>query len=256
METKPLFDLQNKVAIVTGASQGIGFSLAETLADYGVNIVMVSRREAEGKKAAEKISERGVECLYFSADVSKKADVMNMVKVTSGHFPTIDILINSAGVNIRKPVLEFEEKEWDQIMDINLKGTFLCCQQVGKIMVQQKKGKIINISSISALTALWDRGVYATSKGGVSQLTKALALEWGPHGVNVNAIAPGVIVTPLTEKLLQKGSEQYEKHMRKIPMGRFGKPGDLQGCAVFLASGASDYITGQTIYIDGGWTIW
>ena len=144
----------------------------------------------------------------------------------------------------------------NQIMDINLKGTFLCCQQVGKIMVQQKKGKIINISSIAALAALWDRGPYCASKGGVSQLTRALALEWSPYGVNVNAIAPGVIVTALTEKLLQKGSEAYEQHMMKIPMGRFGKTDDLQGCVVFLASATSDYISGQTIFIDGGWTIW
>ena len=256
MEKKRLFDLKDKVAMVTGGSRGIGFSMAKTLADHSANIVVINRRKEEGQKAAEEIRKCGVKCLAIRADVSQKEDVVNMVKKSLEEFQSIDILINCAGINIRKPALEFEEEEWDKIIDINLKGTFLCCQQVGKTMVQRRKGKIITVSSIGSLTAMWDRGPYCASKAGVSQLTKTLALEWSPYNVNVNAIAPGVIVTPLTEKLLEKGTEQYEKHMAKIPMGRFGKREDLIGCVVFLASSASDYINGQTIFIDGGWTIW
>lgn len=256
MDLNELFSLKNKVAIVTGGSQGLGFAMAEALALAGARIVIVNRREAEGKIAAEKIRENDVECIAIPTNVSKKNEVVRMVDKALEHFGRVDILVNCAGINIRKPSLQFEESEWNEIMDINLKGTFLCCQEVGRLMVEQRSGKVINVSSIASLTAMELRAPYCASKAGVSQLTKVLALEWGPYNVNVNAIAPGVMITPLTSEFLKKGSEQYEKHIRKIPLQKFGRIDDLSGIVVLLASSASDYITGQTIFVDGGWTIW
>lgn len=256
MNFNELFSLNNRTAIVTGGSQGIGFQIAEALGGAGAKIVIVNRREAEGKIAAKKMKERAIECFAIAADISKREEVERMVIKSLEYFANIDILVNCAGINIRKPILQFEEKEWDEIIDINLKGTFLCCQEVGKIMIQRKKGKIINISSIGALIGLEFRAPYCASKGGVTQLTKVLALEWAPYNVHVNAIAPGVVITPLNKEFLKEGSEQYEKHMRQIPLGRFAGPDDLSGVVILLASSASDYITGQTIFVDGGWTIW
>lgn len=256
MNLSNLFSLENKVAVVTGGSQGLGFGMAKALVEAGAKIVIVNRREVEGKLAEREIRENGGECLAISANVTHKADVEKIVIKTIEYYHSIDILVNCAGIIIRKPVLQFEEEEWDRIIDINLKGTFLCCQEFGRIMVGQKRGKIINIASTGALMALELRGPYCASKAGISQLTKVLALEWAPYNVNVNAIAPGAMVTPLTRELLKEGSEQYEKHLRKIPLGRFGIPDDLDGIVVFLASSASNYITGQTIFVDGGYTIW
>ncbi len=204
----------------------------------------------------KKIKGNGAECITIPANVSKKDEVVRMVNKSLEYFGRIDILVNCAGINIRKPSLQFEESEWNEIIDINLKGTFLCCQEVGRLMVEQRSGKVINISSIASLTAMELRGPYCASKAGVSQLTKVLAVEWAPYKVNVNAIAPGAMITPLTSELLKEGSEQYEKHIRKIPLRRFGEVDDLKGIVIFLASSASDYITGQTIFVDGGWTIW
>lgn len=256
MDLNELFSLKSKVAIVTGGSQGLGFAMAEALALAGARIVIVNRREAEGKIAAVKIREYDVECIAIPTNVTKKDEIVRMVNKSLEHFGRIDILVNCAGINIRKPSLQFEESEWNEIIDINLKGTFLCCQEVGRLMVEQRSGKVINISSIASLTAMELRAPYCASKGGVSQLTKVLALEWAPYNVNVNAIAPGVMVTPLTIEFLKEGSEQYEKHIRKIPSRRFGSVDDLKGIVIFLASSASNYIMGQTIFVDGGWTIW
>ncbi len=255
MNSIDLFSLKGKVAIVTGGNQGLGLGIAKALAAAGARIVIANRREAEGKIAEQEIRDGGGECFSVSADVSNKAQVQRMINKSLEYFQDINILVNAAGVNIRKPALEFEEAEWDKIIDINLKGTFLCCQEAGKIMVQHRKGKIINISSTGALVGLELRGPYCASKGGVSQLTKVLALEWAPYNVNVNAIAPGPILTPLTRELLREGTEQYEKHIRKVALGRLGKPDDLGGIAVFLASSSSDFVTGQTIFVDGGYTI-
>jgi 2-deoxy-D-gluconate 3-dehydrogenase len=256
MQSNGLFCLEGCVAIVTGGSQGLGFQMAKTLAGAGAKTVIVNRTKTEGKTAEKKIRNSEAECLAISADVSNEADVKRVISKALEYYQSVDILVNCAGINIRKPALQFKEKEWDKIIDINLKGTFLCCQAAGRIMVEQKRGKIINISSTGALTALELRGPYCAAKGGVTQLTKVLALEWAPYNVNVNAIAPGAMITPLTSELLKEGSEQREKHLRKIPLGRFGQPADLSGIVLFLASSASDYITGQTIFVDGGYTIW
>ena len=256
MSLNCLFSLHREVAIVTGGSQGLGFGMAKALADAGAIIVIVNRKESEGKIAEKKIKDSGGECIAIPADVSNKTDVERVVKETLDQYCAIDILVNCAGINIRKPALQFEEEEWDKIININLKGTFLFCQEVGRVMVSRKKGKIINVASTGALIALELRGPYCAAKGGISQLTKVLALEWAPFNINVNAIAPGPMLTPLTRQLLKEGTEQYKKHLNKVPLGRFGIPEDLSGIVVLLASSASDYITGQTIFVDGGYTIW
>ena len=186
-----IFDLENKVGIVTGGSSGIGFAIARALGYAGVKIAVVNRHEASGSEAAANLCEDGIDAKAFSCDVSRKDDVEAMVEAVEKALGPVDILVNSAGLNIRKKALEFDPAEWDQILDTNLKGTFLTCQTVGRRMVQRRCGHIVNISSIAAFIGLSDRAPYCASKGGVSQLTKVLAIEWAANGVTVNAIGPG-----------------------------------------------------------------
>jgi NAD(P)-dependent dehydrogenase (short-subunit alcohol dehydrogenase family) len=248
-------DLSNKVAIVTGGSRGIGLTLAKGLARSGTPIVIVNRTPSAGEGAAQAIREAGGSAVSIPADVCQKESVERMVEKTLEHYGRIDILVNSAGVNVRKPATELTEEDVDMIFDTNLKGLFLCCQLVGKEMIRQRRGKIINISSMAATFGLVNRSPYTASKAGVSQLTKAFALEWAKYGVYVNAIAPGIIQTPLTEAYMKSDPERLERTLRKLPIGRFGKPEDLIGVTLFLASQASDYMTGQTLYIDGGYSL-
>ena len=175
-----------------------------------------------------------------------------MVDRTIDMFGKIDILINNAGITIRKEAIKYSERDWDKVVDINLKGVFLCCREVGKIMIKQGKGKIINIASLMSFIGGITIPAYAASKGGVGQLTKALSNEWAKYNVNVNAIAPGYFDTPLTKSLIEN-SVRYNEIKSRIPMERWGKPEDLKGAAVFLASDASDYITGHILVVDGGW---
>jgi len=249
------FDLSRQVAIVTGGSQGIGLTLAKSLASVGAQIVVVNRRAPEGEAAAQGIKQEGGSAISIPADISQKKSVEEMVGKTLKRYGRIDILVNNAGVIVRKPAEETEEKDWDLTMGINLKGLFFCCQVVGKQMIKQKKGKIINLSSVAATFGLKNRAPYNASKAGVSQLTKSLALEWAKYGINVNAIGPGIIRTALNEAYIDSDPEKKRKMIQKIPLGRFGKPEDLSGIVIFLASPASDYLTGQTIYVDGGYSI-
>lgn len=248
-------DLNGKVAIVTGGGQGIGFSFAKALGSSNAKVMLVDRNVEKGQQAEKALMELGIEAAAFGADVSNQRQVDDMVKWVLDRFQRIDILVNCAGVAIRKEILEFSEDEWDAVLDTNLKGTFLCSKSVGKIMREQLSGRIINVSSIGAFTALDCRGPYCASKAGVTQLTKVLALELAKYNIRVNAIAPGVVSTPLTEVFLAYGTERYYQHINNIPLGRFAKPEDLNGILLYLASEASDYMTGQTIYVDGGWTL-
>lgn len=250
-----IFDLENKVGIVTGGSSGIGFTIAQTLGYAGVKIAVVNRLETSGSEAASNLSEEGIEAKAFPCDVSRKDDVEAMVEAVEKTLGPVDILVNSAGINIRKKALEFEPAEWDQILDINLKGTFLTCQTVGSRMVKRRCGHIVNISSIAAFIGLSDRAPYCASKGGVSQLTKVLAIEWATYGVTVNAIGPGYVRTPLIAGLMEDNSFQ-ETLRTQVPMQRIAEAEDLQGIILVLCSKAGSYITGQTIYVDGGWSIW
>lgn len=250
-----LFSLKGRRAMVTGGSSGIGLALAQALAQAGVQVAIVNRTEETGRMAAEKIGRQGGKVMALAADVSRPKEVDKAVTRIEDQLGPLDILVNSHGINIRKKALEFDQEEWQRIIDINLGGVFNTCRAVGGRMVGRGRGRIVNISSIAALIGLVGRGPYCASKGGVSQLTKALALEWAASGVTVNAIGPGFIRTPLTEDLLSApGFDDQLKAL--VPLGRVGEPKDLIGMLMVLCSPAGDYITGQTIYIDGGWSVW
>lgn len=249
------FDLTGKVAIVTGGNSGIGYEIAKTVSRNGARVVISNRRKEEGERAARAIAEMGGEAVGIPADVSKKQSVEEMVKKVVDKFGQIDILVNSAGINIRKYALDFEESDWDQVVDINLKGTFLTCQAVGRIMVKQSKGKIVNISSALERIGMEMRAAYCASKGGVSQLTKCLAIEWAPYGVNVNAVGPGFTATALLANLTEQDPMFLTMVQTRVPLGRLGLPEEVANIVLLLASDAGNYVTGQTFFVDGGWTI-
>lgn len=250
-----LFDLSGKVAIVTGGNQSIGFAIARGLASAGANVVIANRRAEEGLKAAAELTKEGYKAAAIATDVSRMSSVETLVAKVLSDYKKIDILVNNAGIIIRKPADEFTEEEWDRIMDTNLKGMFFCCQLVGREMMKKKKGKIINTSSVIAEQLQPIRSVYAISKAGVSQLTRALALEWSKYNINVNAIAPGVTITPLNTKFFKEHPDVLQGFVDTIPRGRAGTPEDCAGAAIFLASEASDYITGHVLMVDGGMVI-
>jgi 2-deoxy-D-gluconate 3-dehydrogenase len=244
--------VEGKVALVTGGSKGIGFAMAEGLARFGADLAIVSRNLAEGEQAAEKLRARGRRAIALRGDVTKPAEVERFVQDTVRAFGRIDVLLNNAGTNIRKPALEVTEQDWDQVIDTNLKGVFLTAQAVGRVMVEQRAGKIINISSIFGSVGFSWLAAYCASKGGINQLTRALALEWAPHNVCVNAIGPAYIKTPMTSGWLQD-IERYQAILASTPLRRVGEGDDLVGAVVFLASDWSNYITGTILGVDGGW---
>ncbi len=250
-----MFDLSGRVAIVTGGNQGIGFGISRGLAGAGATVVITNRRAAEGKEAAESLRKEGFKVSAIPTDVSQKSSIAAMVEKVMAEYKKIDILVNNAAVMIRKPLEEFEEDEWDTIVNTNLRGLFLCSQLVGREMIKKKKGKIINISSVLSQITQPGRGVYATAKAGVSHLTRALALEWSKYGININAIGPGLTITPINQKYFADNPAELKKIVADLPIGREAYPRDYAGAAVFLASDASDYVTGQTLLVDGGMTI-
>ncbi len=251
-----LFDLRGKTAVVTGGAGGIGKALALGLAEAGADVVITSRGIGKLKEVEAEIKATGRKALAISTDVTDEKSVAEMVDTVKKAFPRIDILVNGAGVAIRKPADTFPIDEWQQVMDVNVRGTFLCCQAIGRLMIQQKEGKIINISSVRGRYGLpVGYAAYCPSKGAVDTLTRTLACEWAKHNVLVNAIAPTVVETELTKELL--ADVEYAKTMKaRIPMGRWAVTDDLVGPCVFFASGASNFITGQVLYIDGGVTTW
>ena len=251
-----LFDLTGKVAIVVGGAGGIGRGLALGLADAGADVVVASRSIEHLEDVAKEIQAKGRKSLAVTVDIVDEKSVTNMVDSVLKAFPHIDILVNAAGLAIRKPAETFPIDEWQQVMDINARGTFLTCQAVGRVMIKQHSGKIINVSSVRGRYGLpADYAAYCTSKGAVDILTRTLACEWAKHNVLVNAVAPTIVETDLTRTAL--ANPDYAKQMMsRIPLGKWAMPEDIVGATIFFASKASDFITGQVLYIDGGATTW
>jgi NAD(P)-dependent dehydrogenase (short-subunit alcohol dehydrogenase family) len=252
---RDLFDLSNRVAVVTGASKGLGKAITLALAGAGADVALFARNREDLEAVKASVEGLGRRAEIFCVDVLDKQLVDESVKAALGAFGHIDILVNNAGVNVRKPVLELSAEEWDLVLNTNLKGYFLMAQAVVPHMLAQGRGKVINMASILGAVALPSQLAYASSKGGVMQMTKVMALEWATQGVQVNAIGPTYFETPLVAQL-RNDPERYRFIVERTPMGRWGRPEELAGVAIFLASQASDFITGQTIFIDGGWTIW
>ena len=248
------FDLSGKVAIVTGAGRGMGYHIALALARYGADLVVCSRTVSELEKVGAEIEKLGRRVLIQKMDVTNIPEIHSMVEAAVKTFGRIDLLINNAGLNIPQWAEEVTEEAWDRVFDINLKGTFFCAQAVGKVMIRQKSGKIINISSQSGSVGLIMRSAYCASKGGLNLLTKVLALEWAKHNILVNAIAPTFLETPMTKPMLEK-KEFHDYVMGNILLGRLARFEDVTGAVIYLASEASNMVTGHVLLIDGGWTI-
>ena len=251
----PDFSLTDQKAVVTGSSMGIGRGIALALAHAGANVVVTSRTAERAEPVAAEIRQMGREALALALEVTSLDSIDAMVEATLERFGRIDILVNNAGINIPEEALEVTEEHWDCVLDTNLKGLFFCSQRVGRVMITQGRGKIINVASQMGLVGGKLRAAYCSSKGGVVQLTKVLAIEWSRHGVNVNAVAPTFIRTPLTEPMFED-EEFYQEVLSKIPLGRIGEVEDVVGAVVFLASPAADLITGHTLLVDGGWVAW
>ncbi|MFO7872240.1 MAG: SDR family oxidoreductase [Candidatus Undinarchaeales archaeon] len=246
--------LENKVAIITGSTTGIGRGIAELFVKEGAKVVVNSTKQEKCEKVASEIKGNG-EAVGISADVSKEGQVKNLIEKTVEKFGKLDIMVNNAGILNFSPLTELEEESWDKIIDVNLKGVFLGVKHAAKQMIEQGNGgKIINTASIAGLIGYPTLAHYSSSKGGVIELTRTAALEFSDKNINVNAIAPGLIETSMTEGMMET-PEQRKNLLKGIPMGRAGKPEDIAKPVLFLASDDSDYMTGQTIVVDGGWTV-
>ncbi|WP_281929183.1 SDR family NAD(P)-dependent oxidoreductase [Roseibium album] len=247
--------LENKVAIVTGAAQGIGFAVAKRFVSDGAKVVIADIDDAKGEEAVEDLQTIG-EAMYIHCNVAERLDVRNMVAETLNGYGDIDILVNNAGIVIGSDFLELEEADFDRVLSTNLKGAFLCSQAVARHMVEKiegggEPGCIINMSSVNSVLAIPNQIPYCVSKGGVSQLTKSTALALAPHGIRVNAIGPGSIMTEMLSAV-NSDREARQRLMSRTPLLRIGEPAEIAGVAAFLASQDAGYITGQTIFADGG----
>ena len=246
------FNLKGKSGIITGAGSGIGKGIATGLVQAGAELVIAGRNLEKLEAAAEEMRQFGGPVIPAQADISKMEDIKGLVDRAVKEFEKIDFLFNNAGIIRRNPSEDFLEKDWDEVIDINLKGPFFLAQAVARVMIsQERKGKIINTSSLIAVQGGKRVPAYAASKGGLAQVTKSMANDWAKYDILVNAIGPGWVSTELTEPLRQD-KERFTEITGRIPLGRWADPEDLAGAAVFLASNASDYITGQTIFVDGG----
>jgi len=245
------FDLTGRAAIVLGGTSGIGRALVDGLVAAGADVAASSRRQAEVDATALAIERRGKRTLRVAADVTDRASLKALRAAAVEAFGKIDILINCAGRTRRRPTLEVDDAEWQGILDTNLTGTLRACQVFGAHMLERGYGRIVNIASLASFVGLFEVAAYAASKAGVAALTKALAVEWGPRGVLVNAIAPGVFRTPLNQDLLD-GTERGREFKLRTPLARFGRVEELAGAAVFLASEAASFVNGEVLVVDGG----
>jgi gluconate 5-dehydrogenase len=251
-----MFSLEGKVAVVIGGAGGIGEILAQGLAKQGAKVAIADIQLEKGEQIAKKIqADTKKETAAFKADLTNEKDVAQLAKDVVAKFGTVDILVNAQGLNFKHPGTEFPVDAWDKLFAVNVKSVMLTCREFGKIMIAKKKGKVINLSSVRGIRAtLWEGNEgYCATKGAVDMITRSLASEWAQHNINVNAIGPSTIRTPLAERTLSD-PERLARYMANVPLKRVGEPADLVGACVFLASAASDFITGQILYLDGGLT--
>ena len=251
MKMADLFNLVGKVAAVTGPTRGIGRAMALALAEAGADVALL-QRSPERDEVKYEVEKLGRKCIVIPCDMEMLGQVKEAIPAVVSHFGKIDVLVNNAGIQRRSPAVDFAEADWDDVLQVNLKAVWLLCQQAGRFMVPQRKGKIINIASLVSYQGGITVPAYAAAKGGVAQLTKALANEWAQHHVNVNAIVPGYIATDMNTALIHD-SARCRQIMERIPAGRWGEPEDFKGSVVYLASEASNYIHGHLLAIDGGW---
>lgn len=253
MHVHDLFNIKDKVAIVTGGGRGLGEQIATSFAEAGAHVVLCSRKVEQCREVADRLNKFGVKTLALKCDVCNPEDVQHVVSETMKQFGRIDILVNNSGATWGAPVIDMPLEAFKKVIDVNITGTFLMSQAVGREMMKQKGGKIINIASIAGLGGsdpkVMDTIGYNTSKGGVITFTKDLAVKWGPYNIHVNAIAPGFFPTKMSKVLIERGKDPI---LESTPLRRFGGEDDLKGVALFLASKASDYVTGAVIVVDGG----
>jgi gluconate 5-dehydrogenase len=247
-----LFNLKGKRALITGSSQGLGYAMAEGMGKAGATLILNGRNVEKLEKAAKALRRKRLKVHTVAFDVSDEAAVIAGVAQAEKDAGSIDILVNNAGINSRGPIEEFDSAEWKRIMDVNLNGTFYVSKAVGARMIKRKRGKVINIASLLAEAARPAITPYTASKGAVKMLTKGMAVEWAEHNIQVNAIGPGYFVTEMNKPLV--ADKKFDAWVKsKAPAGRWGDPSELVGAAVFFASKASDFVTGQILYVDGGW---
>jgi NAD(P)-dependent dehydrogenase (short-subunit alcohol dehydrogenase family) len=245
--------LSGRVALITGAGRGIGRAIALGYAREGADLILTSRSAGELEQAAEAVRAAGVEALIAPADVTDVAQVRALAQAAIQRFGRVDVLVNAAGIPMVAPTVDLALEDWQRAFDINMTGTFLCCQAIGRLMLEQGRGAIINIASLTSFVGFPQRAAYAATKGAVVQFTKALAVEWAPQGVRVNAIAPGWIRTALQDRLVAEGKLDRGPIIARTPARRLGEPDDIVGPAIFLASDEAAFVVGETLVVDGGW---
>ncbi len=248
-----LFSLKGRVCVITGASGGLGSRISSGFASLGSTVVLVGRNKKKLALLREEIEAAGWKASVQVADILNADGVERMARSVYHEHGTIDVLVTAHGVNLRIPSSDYPLDKWQEVIDVNLRGTFVACKAVGRYMIQQRSGKIVNISSTAGSSGYeWGYSAYAPSKGGVDSLTRTLAVEWGKYGICVNSVAPYFIRTELTKKFLSD-PDRYRKILDSVPLGRVGRPLDVVGAVVFLASPAADWISGQVLYVDGGY---